>query len=200
MMMTRPQFKSTLRKAYQKIRTKLSENFQNLESIKVCNNIQKLNIYKKANQIALYQAMRGEVNLELLWKKACEEKKVSSFPILAQGKTLVFIPATPKNVFIPNRHGILEPNTDKEDSKLPSQLDIIFLPLVSFNRMGTRLGMGQGYYDRTLAKSKPHYLIGVAYDFQCYPNLEAQPWDIPLDGVITPNKIYCFNDKLINTI
>jgi len=73
----------------------------------------------------------------------------------------------------------------------PHALDLILLPLVAFDKSGHRLGMGGGYYDRTLAFlahrrlwRKPH-LLGTAYQFQQLETLPTQPWDIPLDGIAT---------------
>jgi 5-formyltetrahydrofolate cyclo-ligase len=69
-------------------------------------------------------------------------------------------------------------------------LDVVLLPLVAFDADGHRLGMGGGYYDRYFAPrrfgahARPR-LIGIAHGFQQVPRLERQPWDVPLDGVIT---------------
>jgi len=70
-------------------------------------------------------------------------------------------------------------------------LDIALVPLVAFDDYGRRLGMGGGYYDRTFAylRHREHWrrpkLIGVAFEFQRVAELPAQPWDVPLDGIIT---------------
>ena len=77
-------------------------------------------------------------------------------------------------------------------------LDIVFVPLVAFDLNGFRIGMGSGYYDRTfekkLAIKDPKYpvLIGLAYEFQKQECLNHQPWDVPLDMVVTELKTYKF--------
>ena len=65
------------------------------------------------------------------------------------------------------------------------------MPLVAFDLEGNRLGMGGGFYDRTLAYlaqrhhwRKPH-LLGTAFELQRFGKLPNQPWDVPLDGVVT---------------
>ncbi|MBS9779277.1 MAG: 5-formyltetrahydrofolate cyclo-ligase [Moraxellaceae bacterium] len=75
-----------------------------------------------------------------------------------------------------------------------NQLDAIFCPLVAIDKTGTRMGMGGGYYDRSLAKShqfsvKKPLTIAWCYDFQCVDKLERNAWDIPMDMTINPNKI-----------
>ncbi len=75
-----------------------------------------------------------------------------------------------------------------------NQLDAIFCPLVAVDKTGIRMGMGGGYYDRSLAKShlfslKKPLKIAWCYDFQYVEKLARQAWDIPMDMIITPNKI-----------
>ena len=77
------------------------------------------------------------------------------------------------------------------------ELDVIICPLTAVDSNGNRMGMGGGFYDTTLAKSyqsgasRP-LKIGWCYDFQVIEELARQPWDVPLDGLITPNGIRWF--------
>jgi 5-formyltetrahydrofolate cyclo-ligase len=78
------------------------------------------------------------------------------------------------------------------------ELDLILMPLVGFDDRGNRLGMGGGFYDRSLEFlrhrqhwRKPH-LLGIAYDFQRVNGLTADPWDVPLQGVITDQAVYLY--------
>ena len=70
-----------------------------------------------------------------------------------------------------------------------AQPDIILLPLVAFDRTGTRLGQGGGHYDRALAAldAQGHrpIRIGIAWSAQEHPGLPRDPWDMPLDHIIT---------------
>ena len=92
-----------------------------------------------------------------------------------------------------NRFGIKEPiSTDIINA---DQLDILFMPLVGFDKDKNRIGMGGGFYDRTLAFKKQQKmaknpkLIGLAFDCQQVEQLEVQEWDVPLDVIITPSQI-----------
>ncbi len=65
------------------------------------------------------------------------------------------------------------------------------MPLVGFDADCNRLGMGGGFYDRTLdylrwhrAWNRPR-LIGLAHACQQVARIEPQPWDIPLEAVVT---------------
>ncbi|MBT6938524.1 MAG: 5-formyltetrahydrofolate cyclo-ligase [Candidatus Marinimicrobia bacterium] len=95
--------------------------------------------------------------------------------------------------FRKNQYGILEPISD--DIISAEQLDILFMPLVGFDKNKNRIGMGGGYYDRTLAFKnqktvKNPKLYGLAFDCQQVEKLETQDWDVPLDAIITPGKIH----------
>ncbi len=92
-----------------------------------------------------------------------------------------------------NRFGIPEPL----GPALPSAraLDILFVPLVGFDRRGNRLGMGGGYYDRALAFTRARamsarpLLVGLGYAMQQLERIERAAHDVPLDMVITERGI-----------
>lgn len=84
----------------------------------------------------------------------------------------------------PSGFGILAPI---ETSPLVEP-DVIMVPLLGFDGLGTRLGYGRGYYDRTLAlMTKKPKLIGFAFAAQELPEIPREAHDVPLDGLITEN-------------
>ena len=71
--------------------------------------------------------------------------------------------------------------------------DVILMPLLGFDRLGTRLGYGGGYYDRTLAAmEKRPRLIGFAFALQEVDHIPREPHDVPLDAVVTENGVRTF--------
>ena len=69
--------------------------------------------------------------------------------------------------------------------------DVVLLPLVAFDRKGHRLGMGQGYYDRTLAHLRQQKNIaayGIGFDEQEVDRVPSGSFDQLLDGIITPTR------------
>lgn len=176
--------KQTLRIRCQTLRKQLSPEEQAKASASVCERIQALSHYQKAQRIAIYHAAQGEIDLSGL------QNKIRYFPVMKADRTLSFVPVTTETVFYKNSVGITEPDVKHELAILPEHLDIIFLPLVAFDEHGTRLGMGGGYYDRTLAHNRPPLLIGVAHEFQRQAFIEPQPWDVPLALVITECNTY----------
>jgi 5-formyltetrahydrofolate cyclo-ligase len=63
--------------------------------------------------------------------------------------------------------------------------DIILTPLVAFDRALNRLGQGAGHYDRAFASHPDALRIGVAWSVQEASHIPAEPWDMPLDAVLT---------------
>lgn len=65
--------------------------------------------------------------------------------------------------------------------------DIVISPVVGFDPSSYRLGYGGGFYDRTLASMprRPQAVIGVGYALQAIPTIYPQPFDIPMDAVLT---------------
>jgi 5-formyltetrahydrofolate cyclo-ligase len=75
------------------------------------------------------------------------------------------------------------------------RLDLVLLPLVAFDAAGTRLGTGGGAYDRLLARKHPSHrplLVGYAFAEQRVARIPREPWDRPLDAVITERGVTWF--------
>lgn len=168
-----------------KIRSNITEQYQQSESKIICNKIRSLNEYRYAKRIALYYPNKREVNLQRLFNSAPLQGKKCYFPVMNEHGTLSFMPAHLKTKFVKNKYDIMEPEGSLDNAINPDELNIIFLPLVAFDSFGNRLGMGAGYYDQTLKQCKNPLLIGVAYEFQKQPYIEPQDWDLKLNMVIT---------------
>lgn len=81
------------------------------------------------------------------------------------------------------------------------QLQVVFLPMLGFDARGYRMGMGGGYYDASLAylarrsQWRKPLLVGVAFDAQRVDQLPHDPWDIPVDVVVTESRCYVFTRR-----
>ncbi len=87
----------------------------------------------------------------------------------------------------PGRAGILEPLPDLPEAG-PEELDAVVAPGRAFSEGCVRMGRGSGCYD-ALFRGRPALKVGVAYDFQVFPELPTYFGDVPLDAIVTPSRI-----------
>ncbi len=92
-----------------------------------------------------------------------------------------------KTSLVLNKKGIPEPENAVEASL--DNLDAIFIPLLLSDKLGYRIGYGGGYYDRLLAETNT-LKVGLSMSPPVDEILQKEDWDVPLDYLITPNKIY----------
>ncbi|MEN6342761.1 MAG: 5-formyltetrahydrofolate cyclo-ligase [Methanospirillum sp.] len=88
------------------------------------------------------------------------------------------------SVLVPSTFGVPEPIGNELPAE-PDAVEVVLMPLLGFDRAGNRLGYGAGYYDRFLDAHPIPLKIGVALACQEYPSVPAEPFDVPLDWVVT---------------
>ena len=175
----------------------LSAKVQQQHSQAVCQNIVKERAYKNSHNIACYIANDGEIDPYPIIEHARFLCKKIYLPVLSPLKnSLYFAPYETNSRFSSNRFNIPEPICHPSKWINARQLDLLLLPLVAFDTQGNRLGMGGGFYDRTLAYLRhcQHWkkpaLAGLAHEIQKVGRLDTQSWDIPLDYIITEKQRY----------
>lgn len=151
----------------------------------------------RARRIGFYLPQRGEFDVMPLVHRALEMGRACYLPVLpARGRVMRFGRWHPDSPMQPNRYGIPEPVDMR--CRSARHLDVLLMPLLGFDAAGHRLGLGGGYYDATLAFMrhrrhwrKPH-LIGVAFECQKVDAVPHDPWDMPLDAVLTERGLIRF--------
>jgi 5-formyltetrahydrofolate cyclo-ligase len=159
--------------------------------------LQRVHRLRAGMRLALYIAHGHEADLSIVLQVARQRRCVIYLPIISHYRThrmeFVLFRGEPLRV---NRFGIPEPERSMRERATPRQLDLILLPLVAVDTHGWRLGSGAGYYDRRLAHLKPvrrwrrPRLIGVCYEFQRVAALDHEPWDVPVDAVLTERALH----------
>lgn len=188
--------RQTLRQQLRAKRRQLSAEQQQLAAAQLANQCRQQPCFSQARTLAFYLANDGEIDPMPLLAQAHKAGQQCFLPVL-QEQQLLFRRYAPGDPLQANRFGIAEPLATA-DTVAANALDIICLPLVAFDRCGNRLGMGGGYYDRTLAQCQtlpPHpQLIGLAHALQECEQLIAEAWDIPLQVIATEKEwIACAN-------
>ncbi|MGE5985888.1 5-formyltetrahydrofolate cyclo-ligase [Klebsiella michiganensis] len=147
-----------------------------------------------AQTVAVFLSFDGELDTRPLIDQLWRAGKRVYLPVLHPFSpgNLLFLHYHPSSDLVMNRLNIREPKLDVRDVLPLSQLDVLVTPLVAFDAAGQRLGMGGGFYDRTLQNWRQHRLqpVGYAHDCQQVDALPTEQWDIPLPAVITPSKTW----------
>ena len=89
----------------------------------------------------------------------------------------------------PTRWGLLEPQGDDLQQVDISDIDLVLVPGLAFDRTGCRIGFGGGFYDRFLAEVKAPK-IGLAYDLQIMDHIPSESCDVKMDKIVTERQIY----------
>ncbi|QCG68708.1 5-formyltetrahydrofolate cyclo-ligase [Pseudomonas veronii] len=192
--LSRPQLRRMLRNA----RRALTPSEQRKAAQGVYRQLAQHPLFRRAKHISLYLPTDGEIDPRLLLRAAQRRGKATYLPVLsAWPRTkMVFQRVRPGETLLPNRFRILEPRVNVRRQRKVWALDLVLLPLVGFDDAGGRLGMGGGFYDRSLAylARRQHWrkptLLGLAHECQKVERLVQASWDVPLAGTVTDKQWY----------
>ncbi len=143
----------------------------------------------KIKSVGIYYPAKSEISpLKLI--KICNNLSIKiCLPVIDKKvNELIFSKFDKQNILTKNKYGIKEPIKIN-----PITPDIIFVPMVAFDKNLNRLGYGKGYYDRSISKLrklKKIFVIGLAYDNQMVQYIPNENHDEKMDIIITEKKIY----------
>ncbi|MDL2310232.1 5-formyltetrahydrofolate cyclo-ligase [Parabacteroides sp. OttesenSCG-928-B22] len=176
--------KQALRKDMASLKKEYSTTILSEKSTNACSLLEETKLFQEAAYIALYHAMPDEVQTAALIEKWYRQKTIL-LPVI-EGDDIRMLPYRGKETVKPGLFGILEPVAGEETAAY--QIDLLIAPGVAFDRLGNRLGRGRGYYDRLLTSlSAPR--LGLCFDFQLHDEIPAEPFDIPMQGIVTDREI-----------
>ena len=143
---------------------------------------------RNAQHIALYVSFDGEISTDKLIKTLWAQDKYVYLPVLHpfNPNHLLFLRYLPETPMLKNKFGIWEPKLNVQNVLPLKELDILFTPLVAFDKQGNRLGMGGGFYDRTLQnwRNSSFIPVGLAHQCQQVEQLPTEVWDVPLHQIL----------------
>lgn len=193
-----PPLRQQLRRQLRARRRALTPQQQQHAAQQLLARIRQTPAFMRARHIAFYLPNDGEIDPRPLYQWATSHGKTGYLPVLhpLHHGALWFVHYAPETPMRRNRFGIPEPQLKgwgqyRLHRRAPWALDMILMPLVGFDAQGGRLGMGGGFYDRTLAFTQQHpqrprpLLVGLAHHCQQVDNLPLAHWDIPLDAIVT---------------
>jgi 5-formyltetrahydrofolate cyclo-ligase len=179
----------------------LSEAERSELSGQVVQRLLELDEVRQARRLAGYAALADEVRLAGLFEELDRRGTQLALPRVS-GEGLEFATWSPGDDLATGRFGVGEPTGGTV--ALPS-LDVVVVPCVAVDDRGTRVGFGAGFYDRTLGAGSDEQaagdggdpqaggsgpvVVGVAFEVQCLGVIERRGWDVPLDVVVTDDRI-----------
>lgn len=192
-----------LRKLLRQKRRNLSPLQQRLAAQRLHRQLAQHPLFRRARHIALYLPNDGEIDPRPLLRAAQTMGKATYLPVLnAWPRTrMAFQRILPGEPLKTNRFGIAEPAFCPARQRPVWTLDVLLMPLVGFDEHGGRLGMGGGFYDRSLAyrsrrkKSHKPTLLGLAHECQKVDRLPLASWDVDLQATVTDRSWYLRRDR-----
>jgi 5-formyltetrahydrofolate cyclo-ligase len=141
--------------------------------------------------LALYVSDSGEPNFMPCLSRILRQGVICCFPAFRKGEMGFYAP-TDESDFIVGTFGIREPGLRSRPFSC-AQIDMMLVPGLAFDRTGSRLGRGKGFYDRYLGAVDPEdrpVTIGTGYEFQRVGRVPTQPGDIRMDLLVTPETYF----------
>lgn len=178
--------KPALRKHYRALRSAISSRAEKADDLAL--HFLAQHFLKGIKTVAVCASMPEEIDTLPLIKKIRHDGFSTAYPYTKPDGTLGFrlVSDEAHELAAHSALPIYEPKADLPDA----EPELILLPLVAFDGRGARLGMGGGYYDRTIAflrtKGRMPLCVGLAFEQQrCETNLPVESHDMFLDAVVT---------------
>lgn len=183
--------KNELRKRARALRNTVPQSAIAERSAKIQSRLEKLPQFLAAKRIALFWPIEGrnEVDLRALSKSLLDRGANVAFPSIdPDTRVMTFrFPANPETME-ERGLGFAEPAYSDPEA---TELDVVIVPALGLDTSGNRLGYGAGYYDRTLPRfCPPATSIAVGFDFQLLVEVPTTEGDVPVDVVLTDERMF----------
>ncbi|MDD5045289.1 MAG: 5-formyltetrahydrofolate cyclo-ligase [Candidatus Omnitrophica bacterium] len=188
--------KNSLRKKKLAARKTLSSAEVRIKSNKIKKLLFKLPEFKKAKTVMFYVSFGKEAATHSMIKEALQQKKKVVVPKIKSKRTLAVYEIDNFNEDLQRGNfGILEPAHSKRRNTPETEIDLVVVPGVCFDRKkGTRIGFGAGYYDRFLQGIKDTaVLIGIAFEQQLAKGVPCMVHDVNMHKIVTERRILEFS-------
>jgi len=185
--------KNDLRLKYSELRNDISQQFLLHSSLTIANKLLELPIWQyEYYHIFLPIASKKEVDTSFILSILQGKDKNVLIPKVESKKTLHHYLLTDATKFKISQWEIPEPVDGIEVSE--EKIDVVFVPLLAYDKKGNRVGYGKGFYDKFLkACNKNVIKVGLSLLAAEESISDVNPNDIPLNYCITPEKIYSFS-------
>ncbi len=182
--------KARLRRQCHEIREGILPETVAKSSQAVCDHLSSWPPFQQARTVLTFLAFRNEIDLGQLFERWADKHWL--VPRVVEGAKLApdqrpYLVLHPYNSrqLVRHRFGMLEPDPSLPNAD-PSEVEIVLVPGVAFDRQGGRLGYGGGFYDRLLPLAGQSIRVGVTYDVLVLDEIPMAPWDCRVGWLVTP--------------
>jgi len=185
--------KKELRTKYKALRKELTEDEIEEKSLVIANALLPLPIWEKTYfHLFLSISEQKEIDTEfILHLLSGKDKEIVISKSDFESRKMTHFLLTDNTKILKNQYNIPEP---VDGIEVPAnKLDVVFVPLLAFDKKGNRVGYGKGFYDKFLSKCKPE-IIKVGLSFFEAEELISDIFeeDVLLDYCVTPKEVYTF--------
>ena len=195
--MSPPIDRATLRTTLRERRRSLSPPQRIAAAEALAGRVLALPFFPASGYVGGYWAMDGEIGLHALQLRL-PAPLIYCLPLLHDDGTLRFAPWRAGDALVTNRFGIPEPDVTPAGALRAEDMAMLVMPLVGFDADCHRLGMGGGWYDRSLAfrhdRPAPPWLVGAGFSAQRVDALPREAWDVRLDAVCCEDATHIAED------
>lgn len=188
--------KNKIRRNIRDLREKADAIFVQSASHIITGKLIRLPAFMESNLIMCYISFKNEVLTYEFIEQCFSSGKRVALPVIdtdcsgIKGITAYEI-FDVHNDLVPGFYGIFEPRKRPRNIIIPSEIDMIVVPGIAFDKKKQRIGFGAGYYDRFLSKlSNDCVKISIGFDFQIVENIPHEEHDIELDLIVTEKRIF----------
>ena len=160
------------------------------ESAEVARRVWTLPEVAEARTLLCFASLADEVDTDAIAAEARRRGIAVVYPRCLAGGAMTLHAVEAEEGLRPGRFGIREPDAERCAVRAVAEIDAALVPGLAWDRTGRRLGRGAGYYDRLFADPAWRgFRCGLFFAASEFPALPADPWDVPLDAVVTRREI-----------
>jgi len=174
--------KAALRKEFLRRRAALPPEERERKSLAAAEFVLELDTYRAARAILAYRPIGAELDPGPIIAHAVSSGRLVYYPrVVDSGLEFAATLDTPAGGGIPSSSG------EREST-------VVLVPGVAFDHCGVRLGRGGGHYDRALVRLRDAVRVGLAFEIQVAAELPRDPWDVPMDCIVTEARVLCVDN------
>ena len=156
----------------------------------ICRAITDSDVYKSAGTILIFNSFGSEADLSGVMRRAAEDGKRVCWPVCVTKNEMSAYAPQGEISWKTGAYGIREPDPDYSELIRPKEIDLVICPCAGFDRLGNRVGMGAGYYDRYLPKCENAAFMIAAFEAQRLDHVFTESTDMTMHYIATENGVF----------